>query len=153
MIRELSNYIPFVLIPLIWWGLRRGLIKKNNYGSLKKITLHIGLVAFFLTEMGRSFYRPSIYKNDFFDYYISDTIGNSLGTVTAVFMLLTHSGKGTKQDFKIIGVIVLGLIVYEFMNLASRFDYHDVIATLIFGVISTITYNYLLNKDLQKSDI
>lgn len=96
--------------------------------------------------MVRSFYRPYVQKNVVFDYYFSDTIGNSFGTITAIFMVLTLSGKGTKKDFKIIGIIILGLIGYEFLNIASRFDYRDVIATLIFGTFSFIFYNYLLKR-------
>jgi len=115
---------------------------------LKKITLIIGLIAFFLTEMARSFYRPYIYQNELFDYYIADTIGNSLGTVTAIFMILTLAGKGSKKDYHFIGILVLGLLAYEGMNLlgTTPFDWRDAVATIIFGILSWIVYAYLLRK-------
>ncbi|MCP4977566.1 MAG: hypothetical protein GY931_15545 [Maribacter sp.] len=148
----LSNYIPFVLIPFIGWGVTRFLKKNSNYTPLKKVTLYIGLTAFFITEMVRSFYRPYVQKNDVFDYYFSDTIGNSFGTITAIFMVLTLSGKGSKNDWKIIVILILGLICYEFLNLASRFDYRDVIATIIFGTFSSLLYFYLIMKYSQRGN-
>ncbi len=146
MIREISNYIPFFLIPLMGWGVVRLLKKKNDFNSLKKLTLSIGLIAFFITEMTRSFWRPYVYRNGVFDYYFADTIGNSFGTITAIFMLLTLVGKGTKQDWKLICMIIMGLIAYEYLNYPSRFDFNDVIATIIFGVSSFILYFILLRK-------
>ena len=80
----MQNYIPFFLIPFIGWGVRRFLISRDDYTTLKKITLGIGISAYFVTEMARSFYRPYIYANNIDDWVIADTIGNSLGTVTAV---------------------------------------------------------------------
>ncbi len=146
MIKELSNYVSFILIPFLGFGVKRFLIKKNDYSSLKRTTLIIGLAAFFITEITRSFYRPFIYKNNIFDYYIADTIGNSFGTVTAIFMILTLSGKGNKKDYKLIWIIIIGLIIYESLNLTSHhsFDYKDVLATLIFGGFSFIIYKYLI---------
>ena len=120
--------------------------KKKEYTSLKKATLFICIIAFFLTETARNFYRPYIYKKEIFDYYISDTIGNSLGTVTAVFMILTLVGKGHRQDWKIIVIVILGLIGYELLNIVSShpFDFKDVLATIIFGGMSFALYFYLL---------
>lgn len=51
------------------WGVVRLLKNKNDYNALKKITLCVGLAAFFITEMTRSFWRPYVYKNEIFDYY------------------------------------------------------------------------------------
>jgi len=59
----LQNYIPFFLVPFIGWGVRRFLISRDDYTTLKKITLAIGISAYFLTELARSFYRPYIYSN------------------------------------------------------------------------------------------
>lgn len=151
MIKMLLNYVPFILVPFMGWGVMRMLKKKNQFTPLKKVTLYIGLTAFFLTEIARSFYRPYIYQNQIFDYYISDTIGNSLGTVAAIFMILTLSGRGNKQDWRIIVLIIIGLIAYELLNLTSdyAFDYRDVIATFIFGGFSCSLYFYLLEKHIK----
>ena len=52
----MKNYIPFILIPFIYWGVLHHLRKKDKLTSLKKITLFIGIAAFSITELGRSFY-------------------------------------------------------------------------------------------------
>jgi hypothetical protein len=72
----MDNYIPFILIPFVCWGVLHYLKKNNNLTSLKKWTLFIAITAFSITELGRSFYRPYIYKNGIKDFHIADTIGN-----------------------------------------------------------------------------
>lgn len=147
---QLENYIPFIILPLIFWGVRRMLIRKGDYTELKKWSLGIGLVAWFITEMVRSFIRPYIYENDIYDFYISDTIGNSTGTMTAIFMILTLVGKGVKKDFWLILMVTVGLMGYECMSLGSGFDINDIYATIIFGIISFGWYFLLLQKQIKK---
>ena len=144
----MSNYVPFVLIPFIGWGVRRFLIRRNDYSILKRITFSIGISAYFLTEIARSFYRPYIYANDINDWVIADTIGNSLGTVTAIFMILTMSGRGTNWDWRLVGWVILGLLGYEMLNLifTNPFDINDVLATIVFGGNSAVIYARILAK-------
>lgn len=144
----MDNYIPFFLIPFMAWGVRRHLIARDDYSALKKITLGVGISAFFLTEMGRSFYRPYIYAHDIGDWVVADTIGNSFGTVAAIFMILTMAGRGTKWDWRLVGMVLLGLLGYEMLNLGSQhpFDLNDVLATLVFGGISTLIYSRILAR-------
>ena len=144
----MDNYIPFLLIPFIYWGVSHYLKKKDNLTLLKKITLFIGITAYSITELGRSFYRPYIYANKIDDYFVADTIGNSFGTLTAVFMILTLSGKGTNKDWNIVFIIIAGLLVYELLNLTGKtsVDINDMIATIIFGIISVLIYSFLLKK-------
>ena len=143
-----DNYIPFILVPLIYFGVRNYLNKKKDFTPLKNITLLIGISAYAITELGRSFYRPYIYANKINDYLIADTIGNSFGTITAIFIILTLSGKGTNKDWKIVLMIIGGLLVYELLNLTGKtaVDINDMIATLIFGGISALIYFFLLKK-------
>lgn len=144
----MDNYIPFILVPLIYWGVRHNLKKKNNLTALKRITLLIGVTAYSITELGRSFYRPYIYANNIDDYFIADTIGNSFGTITAIFMVLTLLGKGTNKDWNIVFLIIAGLIFYEFLNLTGKtaIDINDIISTVVFGIISILIYFFLLKK-------
>ena len=144
----MDNYIPFILIPFIYWGVLHHLKKKDNLSSLKKITLLIGIVAYSITEFGRSFYRPYIYANKINDYFIADTIGNSFGTVTAIFMVLTLTGKGTNKDWSIVIIIIAGLLLYELLNLTGKtsVDINDMIATVVFGIISVLLYSFLLRQ-------
>jgi len=145
---DFHNYVPFFLIPFIGWGVRRHLMARNDFSTRKKVTLGIGISAWFLTEMGRSFYRPYIYANDINDWGIADTIGNSFGTVTAVFILLTMSGRGTRWDWRIVGLVFGGLVGYEMLNLTGShpFDVNDVLATLVFGAISVLVYARILAR-------
>jgi L-rhamnose isomerase len=128
------------------WGVRHYLIARCDYTTLKKITLTIGASAFFLTEMARSFYRPYIYANDIDDWVIADTIGNSLGTVAAVFMILTMSGRGTSWDWRLVGMVIAGLIGYEMLPVFGNrpFDVNDVVATIVFGCVSIVAYARIL---------
>jgi len=96
----MDRYIPFILIPFMTWGVWKYLKKKNELSPLKIRTFYIGIIFFFLTELVRSFYRPYIYEHKIQDFYFADTIGNSFGTITAIFMILTLSGSGTKSDWK-----------------------------------------------------
>lgn len=148
LIENMENYVPFVLIPFIGWGVRRFLKKKNDWTPLKKRTFSLGIVAYFLTEMGRSFYRPFIYANDIDDAFVADTIGNSLGTVTAIFMILTMAGKGTSQDWRIVGIMITGLLGYEYLSslTGSQLDLNDIFATLVFGALSALIYSRILKK-------
>ena len=150
----MANYVPFFLIPFIGWGVRRYLIRKNDYSRLKKTTFGIGISAYFLTEMARSFYRPYVYAHDINDWFIADTIGNSLGTITAVFMILTMSGRGTSWDWRLVGMVLAGLVGYEVLNLtgASAFDVNDVLATLVFGAISILIYSRILRMAASSSE-
>jgi hypothetical protein len=145
---SLENYVPFFLIPFIGWGVRHYLISRSDYTTLKKATLGIGISAYFVTEMARSFYRPYIYANEIDDWVIADTIGNSFGTITAVFMILTMSVRGTSWDWRLVAMVLIGLIGYELLNLADdhSFDLNDVLATLGFGAISILAYAWILTK-------
>lgn len=149
----MDNYIPFILIPFIYWGVLHYLKKNNNFTSLNKSTLFIAIIAFSITELGRSFYRPYIYENKIADYFIADTIGNSFGTMTAIFMILTLSGKGTNKDWILVLIIIAGLLVYELLNLTGKtaIDINDMIATVIFGTISALIYLFLLRKYGEQS--
>jgi hypothetical protein len=141
----MDKYIPFILLPIIGWGVWRHLQKKNDLTPLKKRTFTLAVVFWSLTELVRSFYRPYIYENKINDYFFADTVGNSFGTITAIFMILTLAGSGTSKDWKIVGIIILGLVGYEFLNL-TNFDINDLMATLIFGTISMLVYKQILRK-------
>lgn len=51
------------------------------------INLSVGLSAVFIYEfIARPIYRPFIYRNNFNDFHLADTIGNSLGTMATIFV-------------------------------------------------------------------
>jgi hypothetical protein len=53
------------------------------------INLSIGFSAVLIYEfLARPIYRPYIYKNNINDFHLADTIGNSLGTIAIIFVLI-----------------------------------------------------------------
>ena len=144
----MKNLIPFIAIviasPIIYYYLH----KTNRLNNLKKGTFIIFVLAFIITELGRNFYRPYIYSHTINDYFIADTIGNSFGTVTIIFFTLTMVGKGINTDFILISTIILGLLLYEGSNYLFHYpiDINDLIATILFGLISIFIYWRLLKR-------
>ncbi len=71
---------------------REGLLRMNTL----RVVYLVGFVLFFLlTEISRKIYRPWVYQTHIDDFGISDTIGNSLGTLTQIFLYpgLTNASK------------------------------------------------------------
>ncbi|MBU0692857.1 hypothetical protein KKC97_02225 [bacterium] len=94
---------------------------------------------FILTEVGRYIYRPFIYREGIYDFGVADTMGNSLGTLTQIFLYLALANPTKIQSYRIIGLVTIGYIVYEFAQPIlpkGTFDWGDVFATLSAGLIS-----------------
>ena len=68
----------------------------------------IMVLSFFMTEIGRRFYRPIIYRNEFNDFGLADSIGNLGGIVVQIFLGLLLMNSNLKQGFKLIGFLVMG---------------------------------------------
>ena len=66
---------------------------------------------FILTEIGRRIYRPYIYANDIFDFWIADTIGNFTGTITVIFFELTIINPEHRKGRLFLLLIPIGLIL------------------------------------------
>ena len=99
----------------------------------------IAVLFFFLTEIGRNIYRPFIYSNNIDDYGIADSIGNSGGIIVQIFFMLAILNSPRKKVFNVIGLIVIGYIIYEILQPylpRGVFDWKDIYGTLIGGAIS-----------------
>lgn len=117
--------------------------------------LLIFVFMFFLTEIGRKIYRPFIYSNDIFDYWIADTIGNLTGTIAIVFFDFAIVNPNRRNGRIFIVIITLGLIVYELLQYFSPrsiLDWRDMIATVIAGLVSWGIYEILI-KTLKEEEI
>jgi hypothetical protein len=104
---------------------------------------------FIITETGRKIYRPYIYSNDIFDFWIADTIGNFTGTITIIFFEFAIINPKYKLGRIILIFITLGLIIYELLQYFSPksiLDWRDIIATLIAGLISWGIYEILFKN-------
>jgi hypothetical protein len=108
---------------------------------------------FVFTEIGRKIYRPYIYSNGIFDFWIADTIGNLTGTIAIIFFDFAGVNPKYKQGRIFLIIITLGLIVYELLQYfspRSTIDWRDMIATLIAGLISWGIYEILFMKLKEK---
>jgi hypothetical protein len=102
------------------------------------MNLLVGLGALVLTEVGRHVYRPFIYRRGIDDFHIADTLGNSLGTVATIFVLLAIFGRDHKSDDRIIVSATVGTVLYELASplLGKPIDPWDATATIIAGGLS-----------------
>ena len=99
------------------------------------------VVAFFLTEVGRSIYRPYIYDNGINDFGIADSMGNLGGIVVQVFFSLAILNSQRRKTFNVIGFLVVGYILYELVQPylpKGVFDWKDIYGTLIGGFASVM---------------
>jgi len=132
------------------------MIDKNRIFKIdnKRIAFFLLFVFMFVfTEIGRKIYRPYIYSNDIFDFWIADTIGNFTGTIAIIFFDFAGVNPKYKQGKIFLIIITLGLIVYELLQYFSPksiCDWRDIIATLIAGFISWGIYELIFKKYPEK---
>lgn len=138
-------YAPFVVLavggPVLFLWLHR----TGRLDRARAWTLVAGLAFFGLTELGRNSFRPFIYEHHPDHPMIANTIGNSLGTLAAVFTVVALAGVGDRTDLRIIAMVVFGLVGYELSNVlfGHPVDLFDVAATLICGVAAVPLYLFI----------
>jgi hypothetical protein len=113
----------------------------------------IFLLAFIITEIGRKVYRPYIYSNNIFDFWIADTIGNFTGTIAIIFFdlaIINILPEKSKDGKWYILFITIGLIIYELVQYIlpgrNTCDFRDIIATIIAGLISLGLYKLIYSE-------
>lgn len=115
--------------------------------------LTVGLSAVLIYEfLARPIYRPYIYKNNINDFHLADTIGNSLGTVATVFVLIGFIGQGRTQHMFLIRTIVISVVLYELAHplLGKPIDPWDIVATLLTGGLCLLLYKLIHPNALNK---
>ena len=121
------------------------------------ILFFVFILMFIITEIGRKIYRPYIYSNHIFDFWIADTIGNFTGTIAIIFFDLSGLNPYYNKGRLFIFIITVGLIVYELVQYIlpgrNTCDWRDIIATIIAGLISwgiySLIYRNINNKGAQ----
>lgn len=110
------------------------------------INLSIGFTAVLVYEfIARPIYRPYIYKNEINDFHLADTIGNSLGTIATIFVLIGFIGQGRTQHFFLIKIITMSVAFYEIAHplLGKSMDLWDIVATILTGGLCYVLYKAL----------
>lgn len=117
------------------------------------INLAIGMSAILIYELiARPIYRPYIYENNINDFHLADTIGNSLGTVAAVFVIIGFIAEGRAQHLFLINTITISIVLYEIGHslLGKPIDPWDILATVITGGICMALYKSVHPMSLTK---
>ena len=112
----------------------------------------VGLAAWFATEVGRHVYRPFIYARGIYDFHVADTMGNSLGTVTTIFVMLAVFGRDRKFDDGIILSATVGVVFYEICQplMGNPIDPWDIGATVVAGGVSWVLSHRLHGADIDQ---
>ncbi|CAN5333758.1 hypothetical protein BH23BAC2_BH23BAC2_24590 [soil metagenome] len=125
--------------------LREG-ISNWKFSRERMINLTIGFSAVLIYEfIARPIYRPYIYINNINDFHLADTIGNTLGTIATIFVLIGFIGQGRTQHLFLIKTITISVALYEIVHplLGKPIDPWDVVATLLTGGLSLILYKFI----------
>ncbi|MBK8506076.1 MAG: hypothetical protein IPL46_30095 [Saprospiraceae bacterium] len=110
------------------------------------INLTIGFSAVLIYEfLARPIYRPYIYANNINDFHLADTIGNSLGTIATIFVLIGFIGQGRIQHLFLIKTITISVALYEIAHplLGKPIDIWDIVATLLTGALCLMLYKII----------
>jgi len=115
------------------------------HSKRRMINLLIGLSAVVLYEIARATYRPYIYSQGINDFHIADTIGNSLGTVAAVFVFTSLLGRDLAQEYFMIRTVTISVAVYELAHplLGKPIDPWDLVVTVIAGFFCEVLHRFL----------
>lgn len=107
--------------------------------------LIIGCLFIIIMLLFRAYYRPWIYANDLFDFYLADTYTNLFGECVVFFIIASLlSPDKMYNPIKLLLHSSCGLIIYELLGLiieGGLCDYKDIIATCIGGLLS-----YIINR-------
>ena len=88
----------------------------------------------------RTYYRPWVYTNHLFDFYLADTYTNLFGECVVFFILVSlFSPNEMYKPIKLLLYSSCGLMIYELLGLT--FDYKDIIATFVGALLS-----YAINR-------
>ncbi len=120
-----------------------------RFTKYKLINLTIGLLALLLYEfVGRPYYRPYIYSHNIYDFHIADTLGNSLGTIAAIFIPIAILTNDKTHGYSLVKLITIIVVIYEIGQplLGRPIDFWDIIATMLSGGISYFIFKWLFRK-------
>lgn len=126
-------------------------LKNWKLTKYKAVNFAIGISALLIYEfVGRPIYRPYIYTNKINDFHIADTLGNTLGTLTTIFVLIAIFSNETVKGNYMIKLGTISVIFFELAHplLGKPVDVWDIIATILSGLLSFVIFNIIISRDL-----
>jgi glycopeptide antibiotics resistance protein len=127
--------------------------KFNRY---KLVNLLVGGSSLLIYELvARPFYRPYIYSNHINDFHLADTLGNSLGTIAMIFILLFLLSHEKAKGKPVIILGIISLVIYEIAQplLGKPIDIWDILATLVTGAICFMAFNLLVKEPSEEKAV
>lgn len=89
-----------------------------------------------LSLLGAYFYRPFIYSNSYFDFYIADTFPNMMSVPVIISFILIFKEK-ENINRKTVFSVFTGVVIYEFLQFfTGGFDIKDIMATAFGAIVS-----------------
>lgn len=132
--------------------------KKRCAGRVSRykiLSFGIGMTALLIYEfVGLPYYRPYIYSNQLHDFHIADTLGNTLGTIALIFILIALLSDEKAKGKRLIkfGTIIALLMELLHPLLGKSIDIWDILATLTTSILCLIAFNFLF-KDYEKINL
>lgn len=120
-----------------------------KFSKYKLINFLIGIAALLIYELaGRPYYRPWVYANSINDFHIADTLGNSLGTIAAIFIPLAILTNGPKHGLPLIKLLTTSIVIYEIAQplLGKPIDLWDIAASILTGLLSYGLFSVIFKK-------
>jgi len=121
-------------------------LKKWRLTKYKAINFAIGISALLIYEfVGLPIYRPYIYANKINDFHIADTLGNTFGTLPTIFFLIAILSNETIKGNYLIKLGTISVVMFELAHplLGKPIDIWDIVATVLMGFFSYLTYNFI----------
>ena len=113
---------------------------KSIFLKMKKKYLLLSIISIILFLYFRILYRPFIYKNNFFDFYVADTAPNFFPVL--VFVFFKKYQDTSINTYIVSSAAFIGLTIYEFFIqhhiYTSTFDWKDIFASLLASILAII---------------
>jgi hypothetical protein len=134
----------------------KGTLVHWRFTKERLINLTIGLSAILIYEfVARPIYRPFIHRNNINDFHLADTIGNTLGTIATVFVLIGLIGEGRVQHLFLIKTISISVVLYEVAHplLGKPIDPWDILATILTGGLCFLLYKAIYPVRMKENKL
>ena len=120
------------------------------------LDLSVGLFTLLFHEfIAKPYYRTYIYANDIYDFHIADTLGNSLGTIAGIFIIVGLIGRDIIKNQLLIKITTISFILFELAQrlFGKPIDPWDVIATILTGGFCLFIYGRIHQNKIEEKGV